>query len=162
MSTVELSLNLTETAVADSAMADAADVATDVVDALAVMNTDAAVGANMETAADQTAAAILTAATTSEMTVAAAANQTAAKVRLPAAEQMARRHRVSFGAAFIRDVLAGTQRDVSKQVHLAVALGMGTEQDMSQVAPADLIKQLATKIQEVQAAGGELPKNVKF
>lgn len=159
MNTAELSLNLTETATnvvaeSEAAMADSAAVTADVVDALAVLNTVATVGADMETAAAETAAVVQAAATTAETV--------AAKVRLPAAEQMARRHRVSFGAAFIRDVLAGTQRDVTKQVHLAVALNMGTEQDLMQVAPADLIKQLAAKIQEVQAAGGELPKNVKF
>lgn len=159
MNTAELSLNLSETDAnanteSEAAMADSAVVTADVVDALAVLNTAATVGADMETAAAETAAVVQAAATTAETVP--------AKVRLPAAEQMARRHRVSFGAAFIRDVLAGTQRDVSKQVHLAVALGMGVEQDLKLLDAAELIKQLAAKIQEVQAAGGELPKNVKF
>jgi hypothetical protein len=82
------------------------------------------------------------------------------KTRLPAAEQMAKRTRVSFGAAFIRDVIAGVQRDTAKQLALAVAIGLGTAGKLKQLAPETLRERLGAKLQTMKPE--DLPKNAKF
>lgn len=51
---------------------------------------------------------------------------------------MANRTRVSFGRAYIRDILAGVQSDLDKQVSHGVALGLGTRAKLKKMGLSNL------------------------
>lgn len=81
--------------------------------------------------------------------------------RLPAKEQMAKRGRVSFGAAFIRDCKAGTQKDASKVLLFAIALGVDKAYKLKQLKSETVAEKVKTKLAELPA-DAELPKNATF
>ncbi len=80
------------------------------------------------------------------------------RVRLPAAEAMANRTRLTLGAAYERDVIAGVQRDWGKQLAHAIALGLGTRAKLSKMDPKELRTKLAEKLVQLKKTkGAEIP-----
>ncbi len=86
--------------------------------------------------------------------------------KISAARQaMASRRRVTFGSAYIRDVLAGVQSDFDKQLIHAIKLGAGTAGRLKKMREADpkrLREVLAGKLRELAAEKKDLPKNARL
>jgi len=81
--------------------------------------------------------------------------------RLPAAEAMANRGRLTIGEAYVRDVIAGVQRDWNKQFAHALALGLGTRAKLSKLDPKELRAQLATALQALKKnKSAEIPASI--
>jgi len=80
--------------------------------------------------------------------------------RLSARDAMARRKQVTFGKAYVREVVAGTQRDFEKQLVHAMALGLGTPAQLRKMEPSELRAKLAEKIKATPA--GQLPQRAEY
>jgi hypothetical protein len=80
------------------------------------------------------------------------------RIRKPAAEAMADRGRMTIGAAFIRDVKDGVQRDWGKQLALAVAMGLGTRKVLEKLDGPELREKLAAALKT--AKKGSIPASV--
>jgi hypothetical protein len=64
----------------------------------------------------------------------------------PARIAMGNRNYVTFGPAYIRDILAGTQRDTEKQISHAIALRLGTQRQLRRLQPHVLLALLAAAL----------------
>lgn len=80
--------------------------------------------------------------------------------RAPAREAMQKRTRVSFGEAYTRDVIAGTQRDVAKQISHAVAIGAVSEKNALRMKFDTVHEKLVDALKATPAE--EQPKNAPF
>lgn len=72
--------------------------------------------------------------------------------RPKAADAMAGRGRMTFGEAYIRDVIAGVQRDFSKQLSHAVALGIDSKAKLAKLEGTELRDKLAAKLKKLPKA----------
>jgi ribosomal protein S15P/S13E len=82
------------------------------------------------------------------------------QAKIPAREAMENRSRVTFGKAYIRDVIAGTQRDFAKQLTHAIALGIGTPSQLKKLAPETLRERLAEHLKAHKK--DDAPRNAEF
>jgi LEA14-like dessication related protein len=73
---------------------------------------------------------------------------------------MSNRTRVSFGPAYFRKLIAGTQRDVNKHASLAVKMGLLTASRVKRMPAKKLIEVLQTAVKETPVES--LPKNAEF
>ena len=73
---------------------------------------------------------------------------------------MANRTRVSFGPAYFRDLIAGTQRDVNKHASLAVKMGLLTASRVRRMPAKKLIEVLQAAVKQTPTE--QLPKNAEF
>lgn len=80
--------------------------------------------------------------------------------RTPAREAMQQRTRVSFGKAYLRDVIAGTQRDVAKQISHAVAIGAVSEKNALRMKFGTVHEKLVEALQSTPAE--EQPTSAPF
>jgi DNA-binding HxlR family transcriptional regulator len=77
-------------------------------------------------------------------------------------QAMNSRRRVTFGPAYVRDVLAGVQRDFEKQLIHAASLGLGTVKQLRRLKREQLRTMLAEKLKELEKRGAEQPKSAEY
>lgn len=70
---------------------------------------------------------------------------------------MANRTRVSFGKAYIRDILAGVQNDFDKQISHGVALGLGSRSKLRRMGLVNLRALLAETLSSGEVAVQNAP-----
>lgn len=80
--------------------------------------------------------------------------------RIPAREAMQQRTRVTFGKAYLRDLVAGVQRDFGKHLSLAVALGVASQAKARKMKPETLTAKLIEAVQ--QTPEKDLPRAAEF
>lgn len=84
---------------------------------------------------------------------------TSTKTRLPAAEQMAKRTRFTFGPAYLNAVLAGVHKDQDKMVVHANTLGLGSPSELKKLQLETLRERLGAAI--LAANGDDTPVRAK-
>jgi hypothetical protein len=74
---------------------------------------------------------------------------TTERVRPKAADAMANRGRLTFGEAYVRDVIAGVQRDFGKQLAHAVAIGLDTRAALKKLEGPVLREKLGAALKKL-------------
>lgn len=75
-----------------------------------------------------------------------AVNSAVKVARVPAKAAMAQRRHVTFGEAYVRDLLAGVQRDLNKHVSFAIALGVASQRKAQTMSAELLQKKLVAAV----------------